>query len=152
MPSLNFFKKISSQGGFTIVELIVAVLILSILTTMGIVIFSNASKNSRDESRFRDLNSYKQALSLYYQQNRYYPSSAPDLVPKYLSALKNDPNGQSYIYQAQPASCTTALRNCTSYTFCAKKDGNKEFNIPNPCRNLVCTNGQNDCMGVSSDD
>ncbi len=138
--------------GFTLIELIMAITILGVLTAIGLVVFTAASKSSKDEIRARDLNSYKQALEVYYHENRYYPSSKNDLIPKYLSSVVTDPTGVDYPFQARPVNCTTALKNCTSYVICSTKEGTKSYDIPNACRSLSCTNGLDNCMGVSSND
>lgn len=51
-----------SSAGFTLVELLVVVAIISVLAVIGITIFGNVQKNARDARRKADIDSIAQAM------------------------------------------------------------------------------------------
>src|SRR3990167_7851878 len=59
--------------GFTLIELLVAITILGILATSTAVVYDNVRDKGRDNKRKQDLSAIKGALSLYFQDNGYYP-------------------------------------------------------------------------------
>lgn len=110
--------------GFTLVELMVAISILAVLSTTGLVFYGQAQKLARDSRRKQDLNSLRVALQLYYQANGSYPLTGgnwnlasanptgwiPGITPTYISTLPTDPKsnggnpwqpgGYNYMYFA----------------------------------------------------
>lgn len=73
MPILPKLKK---ARGFTLIELMVAISIVGIMSTIGIVIYSSAQITARDAKRKQDLTAIQTALELYYQTNRHYPCTS----------------------------------------------------------------------------
>lgn len=61
------------KNGFTLVELLVSITILSILTAVSVVIFTGVTSQARDGQRKRDLQFIKQALELYRSDQGFYP-------------------------------------------------------------------------------
>jgi len=142
--------------GFSIVELLIAVSILSVLTAIGATVYKGSSDNSQDQARLRDFSAIKQGLELYRHSERSYPKELKDLV-KYLDPIPTDPetssSGKQYAYAADPATCTSAKRNCKAYVICAKKKGDKQQELPTGCKNLSCAGTTGDCdMGITSDE
>lgn len=108
--------------GFTLVELLVVIVIITILTAIGLVIYRDVQKSGRLAKRISDLQGIHTALELYRSDNDYYPiapslssecaiggSLAPDdvipgLVPRYMQSFPADPqmdqagNKSCYIY------------------------------------------------------
>lgn len=66
-------KKINSQKGFTLIELLVVATIMIVLTTIGLVSYQQSSRNGRNAKRKSDLESVRQALTLYRNDNNLYP-------------------------------------------------------------------------------
>lgn len=62
------------QQGFTLVEIIVVVTIITILTGVSIFAYNEASKKSRDKDRQADLRTLQAAVELYKQKNGRYPA------------------------------------------------------------------------------
>jgi type II secretory pathway pseudopilin PulG len=104
-------RQIKSQGAFTMIELLVVATVIILLTAIGLVSFSQVAISSRNAKRKADLETMRQALTLYKQDYTYYAetssvdfaSLADDLyAEEYLSqAVLNDPkNVNPYIYQA----------------------------------------------------
>jgi len=110
--------------GFSLVELLVTVSIISILIAIGIASYSTINKQSRDAKRKSDLEQIRAALEMYRADNGFYPTanganwiSASDpavglitpLVPTYIAGIPRDPKstdpsaGQNYMYLAKNA-------------------------------------------------
>jgi len=61
--------------GFTLIELIVVVAIISILTALGLVLVNDARTRSRDVRREQNIKSLQHAITLYAVNNRTYPTT-----------------------------------------------------------------------------
>jgi len=103
------------QQAFTMIELLVSTTILIILTTLALVSFNQANISVRNGKRKADLDTMRQALLLYKQDNGYYANATTldfqSLVTtlhteEYLSeATIVDPKSTgAYVYQALCAS------------------------------------------------
>lgn len=108
--------------GFSLIELMVAVAIIAILASIGMVVYGNVQKSARLAKRIGDLKGIETALELYRSETDKYPiasswrsecanggSLAPDdiipgLVPKYVRTFPSDPrmdkinNNSCYMY------------------------------------------------------
>ncbi len=84
----------NNKSGFTLIELLVVSTIIVVLATIGLVSFTNAGKSARDGKRKADVETIRQALTLYKQQNTSYPSGSIDTV---LDQLKG-----SYVSEPVP--------------------------------------------------
>lgn len=60
------------RRGFTLVELLVAISIIAILSTIGLAIFSGIQSKARDSIRKNDLRALATALEIYYQKKGKY--------------------------------------------------------------------------------
>jgi len=100
-----------TQQAFTMIELLVSATIIILLTAIGLVSFSQTAISSRNAKRKADLETLRQALTIYKQDNAYYANSTSvdfdSLVTtlytdEYLSesALVDPKNVSPYIYQA----------------------------------------------------
>lgn len=100
--SIKSIKGAQSRG-FTLIELMVAIAIVAILATVGIVMYSTAQKSGRVSKRVQDLNALKTALELYKSSTGFYPSHTAAntftcingplavLAPTYMPVLPADP-------------------------------------------------------------
>lgn len=95
------------KSGFTLVELLIVLTIMSLLFTIGIVSYIDFNKRGRDTKRQSDLNGIQSALSQFYVDQVYYPSLAgscgsgtfkfdcplksTDTFKTYLNKLPKDP-------------------------------------------------------------
>jgi len=68
-------KTAVSRIGFTLIEVLVVVSIISILTSVLYVNFNAARENSRDQVRKTDMKQLQLAIELYKAQNGSYPAS-----------------------------------------------------------------------------
>ena len=60
------FRKIKNNLGFTLIELIIVIGIISALMMMSIGSYESVMRNSRDAQRQNDLNKIRAALEQYY--------------------------------------------------------------------------------------
>ena len=71
---IDFRNKIKNKKtGFTLVELLVVISIISILTIVGVSSFRTVQMKSRDTKRKNDLNSISKALNMYYNDIGSFP-------------------------------------------------------------------------------
>lgn len=115
--------KRSKDKGFTLIELLVVVAIIGFLTSISMVILSDAREKSRDARRFEDLQQIKNAIELYSaDQNGLFPPGADTSIlvtGNYIQVLPVDPlNTGVYAYSYQGttyagAACSTGR--CAGY-------------------------------------
>ena len=74
----NTFKKIH---GFTIIELLVVISIISILMTLSLIGSEAVMRKSRDANRKTDLGKVKTTLMLYFTDKKYYPLPCKTIDP-----------------------------------------------------------------------
>lgn len=99
------------QSAFTMIELLVSATVIILLTAAALVSFSQASISSRNAKRKADLETMRQALTLYKQDHAYYAqTTTPNFenlvtglyAEEYLSEpiLQDPKNVAPYAYQA----------------------------------------------------
>lgn len=64
------------RRGFSLIELLIAITIIAIISTVGFSTFSQSQMRARDAKRKEDLKAITIALELFYQKNGRYPCSA----------------------------------------------------------------------------
>lgn len=111
--------KYSKQGGFTMIELLIVIVILGILMAVGLGNFTNSQRKARDSQRKTDLVNIAKALEVYYNDKGGYPVSlgsstgiltmnwgtafydpAVGTSSLYMNVLPADPSGKSYYYES----------------------------------------------------
>ncbi|MBI3983669.1 prepilin-type N-terminal cleavage/methylation domain-containing protein [Candidatus Microgenomates bacterium] len=112
-----------SNGGFTIVELLVVIVVIAILIALTLPNLFGLQRRARDDDRKNDLKNVQSALETFYSDESVYPDALADLVPDYISAIPTDPQGAAYTYAPVPAGCTT---NCTSWSLTADLENNND--------------------------
>ena len=98
-------------GGFSLIELLIAVGIISILSSLGYASFNTARMKAKDAKRTADVRQIEAGLALYFDDNRTYPASLDVLDDSanggpFLSVVPTPPNGTgetSYRYATSPA-------------------------------------------------
>lgn len=123
-------KLLSNQKGFTIIELLVVIVIIGILVALLLPNLFSAQQRGRDADRKNDLKTVQQQLEAYYSDNNAYPGATADLVPDYMDAVPEDPQGGDYPYTAAPSGCTTAADDCVSYELTADLENENDPDTP----------------------
>ena len=91
-----------TQGGFTLIEVMVVVVILAILATVVVPRIMDRPDQARVTKAKQDIRALESALNLYRLDNFRYPNTddgLESLVPKYLDRLPEDPWGSAYQYE-----------------------------------------------------
>jgi general secretion pathway protein G len=107
-------RRVSAQGGFTLIEIMVVVLILGLLAALVVPKIVGRTDEARVTRAKADIKAIESALNLFKIDNGFYPNtgeglqalvSAPPRARKwnpdgYLDKIPVDPWGAEYIYQS----------------------------------------------------
>ena len=119
----NRLLKYHSMKGFTLVELMVVISIISVLSVFGVINFRTWTMQSRDARRRADLEEIGSALELYKADLGEYPEAGDinQLVNRnYIPALPTDPTTRlPYTYRAI---CNAVLNICSRNVDCTGRD------------------------------
>ena len=81
-----------SNKGFTLVELLIVISLISILAAMGLVQYRNSVMSAKEATLHTDLFRMRDAIDQYYADKGKYPSSLDSLVSDgYLRKIPEDP-------------------------------------------------------------
>lgn len=86
--TMNYHKtlQITSSFGFTLMELLVVIVIISLLAGIGGMVYTSARRSGRDSTRQADLKRIQNALEIYYSDHRphKYPVPFDGTQPAYV--------------------------------------------------------------------
>ena len=83
---------IRREGGFTLVELLVVIAMITILAAMAVVQYRNSVQKTQEATLKTNLFRMRDAIDQYYADKGKYPSSLDALVSEqYLRKIPNDP-------------------------------------------------------------
>ena len=109
--SATFTPK-SKQKGFTLIELMIVVAIIGILAAVAIPQYNDYTKKAKLSNAASTVEPIKSALSLYYQENGAWPSTADDWTGAGLSAAPTATKEVSaYALAASTGAVTITFRN-----------------------------------------
>ena len=92
MVTMRAAKTTRRQGGFTLVELMVVMLIISVLAAIAIPAYIASLRNAREAVLKEDLHVMRQAIDSYVMDKEKGPQSLDDLVQAgYLKEVPTDP-------------------------------------------------------------
>lgn len=104
-------KQFDNSRGFTLIEVLVAATIISILSAIGVVGFQGATRSGRDALRKTDLEQIRSALEIYKSENSSYPPAngcqADFITSGYINPYPADPKDPTYNYCYQPLTSLT---------------------------------------------
>jgi type II secretion system protein G len=149
LNNFSYMKK-----GFTLLELMIAIVILGVLATLIAGNFLTSLKKGRDAKRKADLEQIQRALEMYYEDKKVYPTSLSfggqltDSVSGkiYMQKLPNDPSsGMNYRY------CVNSATSPTKYQLYAKLENTQDLSIITPSPLTDCTSDCPNCnYGIAS--
>jgi general secretion pathway protein G len=93
------------RRGFTLVELLIVISLISILAAMGIVQYKNSVVSAKESVLHTDLFRMRDAIDQYYADKGKYPSTLDALVSEgYMRKLPQDPfTGSADTWTTEPA-------------------------------------------------
>jgi general secretion pathway protein G len=84
--------KTGRQAGFTLVELLIVISLISILAAMGLVQYRNSVVSAKEATLKQDLFRMRDAIDQYYADKGKYPSALDSLVSDgYMRRVPEDP-------------------------------------------------------------
>jgi len=92
-------KMLRQQEGFTLVELMVAVVILGILAGIGVQQYSRLQETARDNAHQANIRIIRSAVEMYQILEGKNPTGFDDLVPEFLDAVPYSPWGGNDKYE-----------------------------------------------------
>lgn len=136
------------KNGFTLVELLIAVMIIAVLMTIAIPAYNKFNAKSRDTKRQSDIKVVQSALEQYKLDQGYYPN-LPDLPwggsltsptgnKTYMGKLPKDPFDSQptypkYSYKKKPDNCNNSTTFCSSYCLYLKLEDLSITDRPSAC-------------------
>lgn len=148
------FKPITMKKGYTLIELVVAMTIIALLFTVGVVSYTKANERSRNAKRKNDIEQIRSALEMYRVDKGSYPDlacSAPCstwssasalsslLIPDFMPSIPADPGTGDYQYLPTDGTgvkfygycLSTALESENPDDTCPPKSGDN-YGVKNP--------------------
>jgi general secretion pathway protein G len=98
-------RRTMREAGFTLVELLVVLALISLLASMAVVQYKNGVRHSQESVLRTDLFRMRDAIDQYYADKNKYPTSLETLVSEgYMRKIPEDPIAQSAeTWQTVPA-------------------------------------------------
>lgn len=142
--------------GFTIIELLVVIVIISILSAFVLVPFTGSQRQARDARRKHDISQYRTALEQFANNNAMaYPSwtttvsadgSLCTSLGSNLTSCPQDPReaaDSSFDYKYQSNGTGNGAVSATSYVLWAKLEGTSDYWV-------LCSNGKAGTKGQTN--
>jgi len=92
VASSTLFARFRARRGFTLIEVLIVITLVTILASVGLATYTNAVRRSREAVLREDLFRMRDAIDQYYADKNKYPSTLQDLVSDgYLREVPKDP-------------------------------------------------------------
>jgi prepilin-type N-terminal cleavage/methylation domain-containing protein len=93
--------KLRNKTGFSLIELLVVISIIAILSAVLTANFMGMRERARDAQKIEDLNSLKNSLRMYYNDNQSYPTDKSIILGNEFSGYMANVGDTSFTY-SQP--------------------------------------------------
>ena len=149
-----FRKTIKKEGGFTLLELLIVIVIIGILALLIIPNITSAPKKARDTKRKTDITTVRKGLEEYFVNNNAYPASSGAVSTggtvlaeltvgsaPIMKTLPQDPkNTGSYVYTYVPANSNTTY----TLSACLENDQDNGTSViaASSSNNTTCASGK----------
>lgn len=107
------FKR-ESTNGFTLIEILVVMTILSLISSIVLTQTQEARERSRDAVRQSDLNNLRVSMSVFWDRNDRYPANYNELInADLINTIPTDPNqNKKYPFATSTADFDLCLAAC----------------------------------------
>ena len=80
------------QNGFTLIELMIVMVIITILAGIGLAVYGNSVQSAKEATLHQQLHGLREAIDQYHADKNHYPGSLEALVEdKYIRQVPIDP-------------------------------------------------------------
>ncbi|MEI8072762.1 MAG: prepilin-type N-terminal cleavage/methylation domain-containing protein [Candidatus Saccharibacteria bacterium] len=137
---MSLFSGLNSKKGFTLLELLIVIVVIGVLAIIIIPNLVSGPTRARDSQRKADMQTVKNALETYYNDNNSYPVSLQILTQgaaPYIKTLPTDPKTKT-IY-----SYTTAGNPPSSYILKVTLENPNDKDIKSGTKNTYELNSTN---------
>ena len=92
VASSKLFARLRAHGGFTLIEVLIVITLVTILASVGLATYTNSVRRAREAVLRENLFQMSDAIDQYYADKNKYPSALQDLVSDgYLREIPKDP-------------------------------------------------------------
>ncbi len=111
MRSIGTIRKKVQAKGFTLIELMIVMLVITILMAVGVPLYQQSIKRARESALRQDLYAIRNAIDQYTMDKQKAPQSLEDLVQAgYLKSIPKDPiTNQSDTWQVEQEDSMMAI-------------------------------------------
>jgi type IV pilus assembly protein PilA len=88
---LKLMRRMHSEKGFTLVELMVVVVIIGVLVAIAIPIMNNVTKNAAQKAHDSNLRTIDGAVQMYYAQYNKWPENIDELYDEFIEGVLEIP-------------------------------------------------------------
>jgi len=127
------------RSGFTLVEILIAMTLISLLASAALASYQSSRRSGRDTKRRGDLVALQQAFEQYYLSNQTYATPCSTMATGYLQG--SFPAETLVGWNAYAQNCTA-----TTYCVCARLEGGGGGNASNS----TCTFGTGEYFCVAN--
>lgn len=116
-----------NKSGFSLIELLVVISIMGVLAAVLMMNIVGARERAKDSKKMQDLNSLKNALRMYYNDNQFYPDKKSIILGNGFTGYISNIGDTSFTY-TQPSGTDSFLMKITLDSGAGDDDINSQIN------------------------